>query len=183
MNVPRKTPTAAIKSHGEPCISRMIPQLMKKANSRNTKAVKTQGIVTAVDSNGFYLQDATGDGNSATSDAIFVFTSAAPTVAVGDAVIVSGTLTEFAADATNLTLTEINAPTITLQSHNNALPNAVIIGTGYSLPPTTILDDDGLTSYDPAHDGLDYYESLEGMRVVIQAPIAVSNRQNCCMAK
>ena len=36
--------------------------------------VTTSGIVTAVDSNGYYLQDASGDGNDATSDAIFVFT-------------------------------------------------------------------------------------------------------------
>ena len=52
--------------------------------------VITTGIVTAVASNGFYLQDPAGDGNSRTSDAIFVFTGSAPTVAVGDAVQVSG---------------------------------------------------------------------------------------------
>lgn len=36
----------------------------------NGTQVTTTGIVTAVDSNGFYLHDATGDGNNATSDGI-----------------------------------------------------------------------------------------------------------------
>ncbi|MDB5721113.1 MAG: hypothetical protein JWP15_1731 [Alphaproteobacteria bacterium] len=137
--------------------------------------VKTDGIVTAVDSNGFYLQDAHGDGNSATSDAIFVFTGAAPTVLVGDSIRVTGVLTEFAADATNLTLTEINSPVITVLTHDNPLPLAIPIGVGGILPPTTFLDNDALTSYDPAQDGLDFYESLEGMRVTILSPGVVSN--------
>ena len=48
-----------------------------------------------MDTNGFYLQSAVGDGNAATSDAIFVFTSTAPTVVVGDGVTVGGTVTEY----------------------------------------------------------------------------------------
>ena len=46
MNVPRKTPTAAISSHGDPCISRIIPQPMKKANRANTKMAPINFIVT-----------------------------------------------------------------------------------------------------------------------------------------
>ena len=42
------------------------------------QVVITTGIVTAVDTNGFYLQSATGDGNTRTSDGIFVFTSTRP---------------------------------------------------------------------------------------------------------
>jgi predicted extracellular nuclease len=140
------------------------------------EAVRTQGIVTAVDSNGFYLQDPAGDGNAATSDAIFVFTGSAPTVLVGDAITVAGTVTEFAPNSDSLSTTEISGTlTITVQSHGNALPAAVLIGTHGVLPPTSVLDDDGLTSFDPATDGLDFYESMEGMRVTVEAPIAVSN--------
>ena len=58
-------------------------------------AVTTTGIVTATISNGFYLQDPAADSDDATSEAIFVFTSSAPTVQVGDAVKVSGTVSEF----------------------------------------------------------------------------------------
>ena len=62
------------------------------------------------------MQAAIGDGNPATSDAIFVFTSSAPTVAVGDEVLVSGTIQEFrpgGSATTNLTTTEIVNPSVT----------------------------------------------------------------------
>lgn len=65
----------------------------------NGQRVSTSGIVTAIDTNGsrgFYLQDPTGDGNIATSDAIFVFVGNAPiTVQVGDAVDVTGTVSGY----------------------------------------------------------------------------------------
>jgi VCBS repeat-containing protein len=139
------------------------------------QTVLTTGIVTAVDTNGFYLQSAVGDGNARTSDAVFVFTSTAPGVAVGDGVSVRGSVAEFAGSTASLSLTEIVAPTVTVETHGNALPSAVLIGTGGVLPPSEAIDNDGLTSYDPTTDGIDFWESLEGMRVTIDAPQAVSN--------
>lgn len=50
------------------------------------------GIVTALTATGFYLQDANPDADPRTSEGIFVFTRTAPTVAVGDALLVSGTV-------------------------------------------------------------------------------------------
>src|SRR6185295_5904121 len=90
------------------------------------------GIVIAKRSNGFYMQDASGDGNDATSDGIFVFTSSAPTsVSVGDSVLVGGTVSEFRSSAaTNLTVTEITSPSINKLSSGNPLPAATIIGVG-----------------------------------------------------
>ncbi|MEA3064850.1 MAG: uncharacterized protein QOJ27_1296 [Sphingomonadales bacterium] len=138
--------------------------------------VTTTGIVTGVVGNGFYLQDPSGDGNARTSDAIFVFTGTAPAVAVGDAVEVRGTPQEFVPGADSLSITELAASNtdILVQSHANALPAAVLIGVGGVLPPTAIFEDDGFTSFDPATDGLDFYESMEGMRVTIDSPVAVS---------
>ncbi len=136
--------------------------------------VLTSGIVTAVDTNGFYLQDAVGDGNAATSDAIFVFTGSAPTVAVGNGVSLSGTVAEFAGDAAGLTVTEITAPTVTVTSAVNDLPDAVLIGIDGILPPTEVIDDDSFAVFDPQNDGIDFWESLEGMRVTIETPQAVS---------
>jgi predicted extracellular nuclease len=139
--------------------------------------VLTNGVVTAVDSNGFYLQSASGatDGNSRTSDGILVFTSSAPTVAVGDLVQVSGTVTEFrpANDSRNLTITQIISPSIS--KLGTAAFDTIIIGDGALLPPTSVIDDDSFTSYDPATDGIDFWESLEGMQITIDTPIAVSN--------
>ena len=62
---------------------------------RSPAIVSTEGVVvgdfegTAANS-GFYIQDPTGDGNTATSDGIFVFTGNANTVNVGDKVRVTG---------------------------------------------------------------------------------------------
>ena len=141
------------------------------------------GIVTARSSNGFYLQDSQPDANNATSEGIFVFTSSAPTVAVGDQVLVTGTVSEFrpggSDGAGNLTTTEIVSPTsIIIQSSGNALPAPVIIGAGGRTPPTQIIDNDATGSvetsgtFDAATDGIDFYESLEGMRVQVNNPVA-----------
>ncbi|GAA3710711.1 hypothetical protein GCM10022268_19730 [Sphingomonas cynarae] len=136
--------------------------------------VVTNGIVTAVDSNGFYLQDS-GDGNGRTSDGIFVFTSTPPEVFAGDFVSVAGRVSEFVGGAGGLSVTQIVTPTIDIASYGNVLPASTLIGVGGLLPPTQTIDDDRLTSYDPATDGIDFWESLEGMRVTIDNPLVVSN--------
>ena len=142
----------------------------------NGQPVTTSGIVTAVDARGFYLQDPNGDGNDSTSDAIYVFTGAAPTVLVGDAVSVAGRVSEF---GSGLPLTEINATGtgfgVTFVSGGNALPAAVLVGAGGRLPPTESIDSDGLAIFNPAVDGADFWESLEGMRVAIDQPLVVAN--------
>lgn len=137
--------------------------------------VATTGIVTAVDTSGFYVQDPAGDGDSRTSDAIFVFTGGAPAVAVGDAINVSGTVTEYVGGAGALSLTEIINPTVTVTSSGNALPAALLIGAGGILPPSGAIDDDAFAVFDPENDGIDFWESLEGMRVTIDNPLVVSN--------
>ena len=138
--------------------------------------VITTGIITAVDASGFYLQDAAGDANVNTSDALYVFTGSAPTVAVGDSVQVAGRVSEFGSD---LPLTEINVTGagfgVTVISTGNALPAAALVGTGGRLPPTQSIDSDGLTVFNPAVDGADFWESLEGMRVAIDSPLVVAN--------
>ncbi|WP_233150814.1 endonuclease/exonuclease/phosphatase [Sphingomonas mollis] len=138
------------------------------------QTVLTNGIVTAVDSNGFYLQDL-GDGNARTSDGIFIFTSTAPDVFVGDTLSVQGQVSEFRAGTGGLTVTQIVSPSISIESFGDALPDAILIGAGGLLPPSQVIDDDRLTSYDPTTDGIDFWESLEGMRVTIDNPLVVSN--------
>ena len=139
------------------------------------------GIVTALRSNGFYIQDPMPDANDATSEAVFVFTSTAPppAAALGNLVSVGGTVAEFGS-GTNLTNTEITSPTVVVTSTGNPLPAPTVIGTGGRIPPTTIIDDDSPggvvgtgTPFDPANDGIDFYESLEGMRVQINNAVAV----------
>ncbi|MEM9606413.1 MAG: ExeM/NucH family extracellular endonuclease [Actinomycetota bacterium] len=74
------------------------------ASPLDGQAVETSGVVTGIVDNGFYLQDPVGDADPATSDGIFVFSSAV--VAVGDAVTVAGTAAEFF-DATQVAATTV----------------------------------------------------------------------------
>ncbi|MDY7097662.1 MAG: lamin tail domain-containing protein, partial [Pseudomonadota bacterium] len=138
--------------------------------------VITGGLVTAVASNGFYMQTV-DDGDSATSDAIFVFTGAAPTVSVLDVIQVEGRVEEFqpGGDPSNLTITQIVDPVITPIGVADRLPDAVVIGPNGITPPTETIDDDGFSVFDPENDGIDFWESLEGMLVTVENPVAVDS--------
>jgi predicted extracellular nuclease len=143
-------------------------------------SVSVPGIVTATSSTGFYLQDPESDNDPSTSEALFVYTRSAPAAVVGDAVTVTGTVSEFRpTGATNLTTTEIVSPTVAVKSSGNALPAAIVIGAGGRRPPAMFIDNDATGdvetsgTFDAATDGIDFYESLEGMRVRINDAVAV----------
>ena len=100
----------------------------------NGQMVITEGIVTALKfNNGFFLQTAANevDGDPATSEGIFVFTSSAPpaAAAVGNRVRVSATVTEFTpgTDLNQLPITELVNPTVTQLGTGNALPAPVAL--------------------------------------------------------
>ncbi|MEU2557830.1 endonuclease/exonuclease/phosphatase family protein [Streptomyces longispororuber] len=135
------------------------------------------GIVTGVrtyGSKGFWIQDPQADGDRATSEGVFVYTGAAPTVKTGDAVRVSGTVTEYVpggANSGNQSLTQLTKPTVTVESSGNPLPAPVTIS-AKTVPSRYA------PAGDPAQGGsvnglplkprsyaLDLYESLEGMNV------------------
>ncbi len=159
-----------------------------------------EGVVTAIvstgSSRGFYMQDPRvgGDGNLATSDGIFVFTGGVtPSVSVGQLVVVGGNVTEFRAGCNacpptasafnNLTLTEITSPVIAASSAPSpGLPAATVIGTGGRIAPNVIGAGSGESveraayPFDITARAIDFYESLEGMRVGVQNPIVVGPR-------
>ncbi|MEW8496265.1 MAG: endonuclease/exonuclease/phosphatase family protein [Candidatus Thiodiazotropha taylori] len=141
------------------------------------QSVTTTGVVTATDSNAVFIQDALGDGDDATSDAIYLYTGSGHGLQVGDAVQVSGSVSEYFPGGTstgNLSITQFYRPDVIVESQNNMLPDPVVIGRGGRLAPNQIIDDDMLATFDPQNDGIDFYESLEAMRVTIQDAVAVS---------
>ena len=78
----------------------LTPIYLIQGNGSSTplprKRVSTFGLVSGVQSNGFYLQDPTGDGDPQSSDGIFVYTSSAPKVKTGECVLVgSAEATEY----------------------------------------------------------------------------------------
>ena len=139
------------------------------------------GVITAVRPNSFTMQDALGDGNVATSDAILVFGVGGSSVAVGQAVLVSGRVTEFrpgGSASTNLTTTELVSPTVTPAGPGAPIAQTVV-GLGGRTPPTAVIDNDATGdvetsgSFDPATDGIDFYESLEAMLLRVNDPVVV----------
>jgi len=89
-----------------------------------------------------------------------------------------GTTTQEQSDEreANLGITELVAAHVAFADENlNLLPPPIIVGAGSRVPPTEVVDDDasvdaeatGPFGFDPDVDGLDFWESLEGMRVQI----------------
>ncbi|WP_188310302.1 lamin tail domain-containing protein [Arenimonas fontis] len=119
----------------------------------------TEGIVTARRANGYFIQSAPGqeDGDPATAEGLFVFTSAPPpaAAAVGSRVRVAGRVGQFRRTPHGFPLTQLTNSSLT------------VIATGEALPPPVLLDASVLAPDVPV-DALGRYQ---GMRV--QVPTAV----------
>lgn len=133
-----------------------IPQIQGSATASpfvNTVQT-TEGVVTLLAPNGFYLQDPIGDGNPATSDGIFVFSSRTPTVSIGDRIRLSATVAEFNAGDAGRTVTQLAD-----------VAGLTVISRGSVVTPVDIQL--------PLASGNDF-ERYEGMLVRITNPLTVS---------
>lgn len=127
------------------------------------------GVVTHLyNSANFVIQDTEPDNDLTTSEAIMV-NKASNGLQVGDLVTVSGTVEEHFQEGysdmrqNDLPITRIRA-TEAVKTGTAPLPEPIIIGEDVS-PPTKIIDNDGLTEFNPEENGIDFWESLELMRV------------------
>ncbi len=148
----------------------------------NETVTNVWGIVTVIRADGFYMESLTPDDDPATSEGIFVYTEWVPDVKVGDEVMVDAEVEEMfpgGVGTENLSITQLNDPVVTVKSSGNPLPEPTIIGEGGRIPPDTVIDNDtnGVVSnetlFDPEQDGLDFYESLEGMRIQINQAMVI----------
>lgn len=117
-------------------------------------------VVTTLRPDGFFIQtpaDRT-DGDPATSDGIFVFTDAAPTVAVGDLVTVTGKVVEF------FEFTEFSEG-----------PVVEVLGTG--TVPAPVVFNETLPSPDQPQDET-AYERYEGMLISVANGYVVGPSQS-----
>ena len=144
------------------------------------------GVITARRTNGYFIQDPQPDRDERTSEGVFVFTSAAPDASLtpGTAVTISGRVSEFrsggATGTANLTTTEITNATALPAGTGTIAPT--LVGRGGRVPPTTVIEDDvaspgdveqGDPLFDPREDGIDFYESLEGMLTEVRNAVVV----------
>ena len=136
------------------------------------------GIVTGIhyskgSTDGFYMQDQDGDGNKVTSDGIFVYcgkNKVPTTLSIGDAATVTGKVAEFGNKG--LTITQLSRVTkVDIKSSDNTLPEAI------KLTPDEMVKSVAtgpIGSLEPASEAIDFYESLEGMRVTVEKPKVVA---------
>ncbi len=114
------------------------------------QTVDTGGIVTGLTDKGFFLQatDTDADSDPLTSEGIYVYTGGVPSVAVGDKITLTATVSEY------YNLTELGSVSgLTVASSGNPLPTPVILNQDFPSP-------------DQPYPGTDL-ERCEGMRVQI----------------
>ena len=155
--------------------------------------VETCGVVTATGFQTYYIQDPVGDGDPETSDGINIFDPRSDAIPeVGTLVRLRDEVSEFipgGADTGNLSTTNFAFPEILASEAGTPLPAPVVIGRGGRIPPAidvispdetdppiNLQDavDAAANRYNPDNDGIDFYESLEGMLVTVEQPVAVS---------
>ncbi|GGB39427.1 hypothetical protein GCM10011409_16190 [Lentibacillus populi] len=152
-----------------------------------------EGIVTYTyeirGSNYFHMQtpEEDYDGNEKTSEGIVVYTGKAEDVEVGDLVSVTGEVDEYHIDGyddraeTDLPVTEINArddqgDAVEIIESNVVLPEPVQITS--SDIPEDIIGEGGFDRFEPADYAIDYWESIEGMRVEVAPSRAVAPQEH-----
>ncbi len=135
-----------------------------------------EGVVTATEDSarakGFWLESLVPDGDPATSEGIYVAWEGAFTLHRGDRVRVGGRVEEVAVPASALPVTTLRLVALEpLPAAQTPLPAPVGLVTDRRIPGQ--VDDDGLTKFEPGSDAIDFWESLEGMRVTVPAGTVV----------
>lgn len=122
--------------------------------------VTTRGVVTKLTNNGFFMQDPVGDGNPLTSDGIYVFSSSAPSVAVGQLIQLSGTVAEYNTGAAS------NADTAARPVTQLVSPSGIsVLSSGNVITPVVV------NLPEAVNDDLERYE---GMLVTLTGPLTAA---------
>ncbi|MDP7742665.1 MAG: endonuclease/exonuclease/phosphatase family protein, partial [Lentisphaeria bacterium] len=155
----------------------------------NHRPVVVEGVVTAVVHAGAWLQSITPDDSPLTSEAVFITAGvvgkdALQRLQVGDRLRVGGTVREIVGkyNVAGLPVTSIVAERIGHVAGSAALPAPIVVGRHGRVPPHRVVDNDSngqvddtavAGQFDPAEDGVDFWESLEGMRIQVDAAVAI----------
>lgn len=151
-----------------------IPEIQAAAHRSPAEArevVGVEGLVSAIREvprdHGFWIESP-HDREAEASAGIFVSTGEAPpTVRPGDRVRISAAVAERARRESDLPVTSLVESRVEILERGLTLPPPVRLGPGGREIPAAVIDDDGLARFEPEQDALDFWESLEGMRVEI----------------
>ncbi len=127
------------------------------------------------------------DGNPNTSEGIVVYTGKEENVSIGDLIEVTGKVSEYYIDGydgkekTDLSVTQINARddqggAIAVKDSNVELPAPIKITS--SEIPDTISGENGFDVFEPENYAIDFWESMEGMRVEVEPSRATGPQQH-----
>ena len=135
------------------------------------------GVVTALlgsrTGQAFWVQDLLGDGDPATSEGVLVTAfEGLPLVGVGDVVHLEGRVEE-RSWRSELPVTRLVASDLYIVDREHDLPEPVTLGDGGLGIPQPEIASPGLRVFDPAVFAADAFESVEGMRVVVEKPAVV----------
>jgi predicted extracellular nuclease len=155
----------------------------------NHQPVVVAGVVTAVFRAGVWLQSITPDDSLLTSEAVFITAgggreTSLQRLRVGDRLRIAGTVREIISryNAGGLPVTSISADRIEYVTESVVLPAPIVIGRHGRVPPHRVVDNDSngqlddtavAGQFDPAEDGIDFWESLEGMRIQVESAVAL----------
>lgn len=130
-----------------------------------------EGAVTAtIDTRaqrGFWLESERPDDDPATSEGLFVDWEGAATLIAGERLRLHGRVVETEGGKGQLTVTGLRADAVVPLPGRAELPPPRRLHADFEIPLT--IEDDALDIFDPEHDALDLWESLEGMRVEVPA--------------
>jgi hypothetical protein len=159
---PRNTASALGTCSGDGPTARTIMEIQGSGPTSPYvgEAVQTSGVVTRVNNNGFFLQDPVGDGDDATSDGIFVYTGAAPSVSAGQLVQFTAVISEFNTGAASNADTAAHPVT-----ELTGVGNLQLISSGHTITPRLIAFPELVN---------DDLEHVEGMLVTITGPLTAS---------
>jgi predicted extracellular nuclease len=156
------------------------------------RTIRSAGVVTSVGTTAATVQDPRGDGDPATSDGVLVEWAGNPGLRPGDRIAFTGRVAESVPGGprtANLSLTTVTGARVRIARRGVALPRPVRLDGAVQPPAPDIISPDELpvnlrdehqartNRFDPESDAIDFWESLEGMRVTIPAPLAVSALQ------
>lgn len=137
-----------------------------------------EAVLTAFDAKArtLWVEDSLPDSDPATSNGVAVALGSSDAVArltpfAGRRLALSGRLVEKARPG-GLPVTTFEASEARLLAASSPLP-LERLGPGGRVIPSGAIDDDALAKFEPESDGLDFWESLEGMRVALDSAVVV----------
>jgi predicted extracellular nuclease len=153
------------------------------------REVQVTGVITARRERiGVWIQEQQPDQDLATSEGLLLVGAQKgllDRLMPGDRVTATGAVREITdrERGSALPVTTLVVETLQVIEQGVALPDPLIIGRGGRVPPNAVIDDDsnGMLNnpaeagpFDPESDGVDFWESLEGMRVQVYNAVTIS---------